>query len=173
MFLKIEGVILPCFDFAGKEKYNSHQLLMELKMLSGLNLFKKKGKYDPSQNYCLDCGACCAYFKVYFNKGEVKSNGGSVPDEMTQTYNKRQGTVCMSGRKEFGVSIDKIGRRKISPCVALTGEIGKEVSCSVYENRPSVCRDFPVIMPNGEQNPRCKKARVAFGLVGELPNPIA
>ena len=49
-------------------------------------------------------------------------------------------------------------------CVALKGEIGKEVACSIYDLRSSVCREFPVAWEQGIPNERCDRARVAHGL---------
>jgi len=49
-------------------------------------------------------------------------------------------------------------------CVALQGEVGEAVACSIYEHRPSPCREFEVYLDNGEPNPRCNDLRVAAGL---------
>lgn len=114
-------------------------------------------KLDPEKNYCLDCGACCNYFKVYFSKKESSDFGGQVPSDFVEKYDSKN--MNMIGRQKF-----KSGNR----CKALEGEIGKEVSCSIYANRPSVCRAFEVISPEGVQNPRCKKAREHYGLPGDL-----
>lgn len=121
------------------------------------NLFQPKKKLDPNKNYCLDCGACCAYFKVYFPKNESSDNGGLVPAQKITFYDKKH--LVMKGREKF-----RDGNR----CSALDGEIGKEVSCNIYENRPSVCRAFEVVYANGKQNPRCRKAREFYGLTPDL-----
>jgi Fe-S-cluster containining protein len=118
---------------------------------------KNSKKLDPNKNYCLDCGACCNYFKVYFPKEESSALGGQVPADFVEKYDKK--SINMIGRQKFRGGIS---------CKALEGEIGKQVSCSIYENRPSVCRAFEVISPVGVQNTRCKKARVYFGLPGDL-----
>lgn len=118
---------------------------------------KKGPKLDPNKNYCLDCGACCNYFKVYFTKEESSELGGQVPSDFIEKYDRKN--MNMIGRQKFRSGIK---------CKALEGEIGKQVSCSIYENRPSVCRAFEVISPEGVQNPRCKKAREFYGLPGDL-----
>lgn len=118
---------------------------------------KNEKKLDPHKNYCLDCGACCNYFKVYFSKKESSEFGGQVPQEYVEKYDDKH--MNMIGRNKF-----KSGQR----CKALDGEIGKQVFCTIYENRPSVCRAFEVISPEGYQNPRCRKARIQFGLPGDL-----
>jgi Fe-S-cluster containining protein len=43
-------------------------------------------------------------------------------------------------------------------CVALTGEIGKGVACSIYDARPSPCREFDV------HHDACARARARHGL---------
>lgn len=114
-------------------------------------------KLDPNKNYCLDCGACCNFFKVYFPKEESSALGGQVPADFVEKYDRKN--INMIGRQKFRGGVR---------CKALEGEIGKQVSCSIYENRPSVCRAFEVISPEGVQNPRCAKARKDFGLVPNL-----
>jgi len=49
-------------------------------------------------------------------------------------------------------------------CVALDGEIGLAVRCTIYERRASPCRDFPFSYADGERNERCDQARKSHGL---------
>ncbi len=49
-------------------------------------------------------------------------------------------------------------------CIALEGNIGEKVRCSIYENRSSVCRAFDASWINDTPNERCDKARAAWGL---------
>ena len=49
-------------------------------------------------------------------------------------------------------------------CIALQGEIGSQVQCTIYESRSSVCREFHYSWANGERNERCDQARMAWGL---------
>ena len=49
-------------------------------------------------------------------------------------------------------------------CAALAGEVGKAVSCTIYESRPSPCRAFPVYLEDGSANPKCNELRGAIGL---------
>jgi hypothetical protein len=49
-------------------------------------------------------------------------------------------------------------------CVALQGRIGKRATCSIYENRPSPCRNFSASYEDGTHRPRCDEARKAHGL---------
>ncbi len=58
-----------------------------------------------------------------------------------------------------------IGSDLIDPrCIAFKGIVGKDVSCSIYENRPSTCRSFKASFEDGIQDERCDKARASKGL---------
>jgi Fe-S-cluster containining protein len=60
------------------------------------------------------------------------------------------------------------GTNQANPrCVALTGEIGKQVGCSIYANRPSPCREF--VAGDEDVNPFCDKARAKYGLPPLIP----
>lgn len=54
-------------------------------------------------------------------------------------------------------------------CVALTGTIGEQVACSIYELRPSPCREYVPSFENGERNLRCDEARLRHGLQALRP----
>jgi len=43
-------------------------------------------------------------------------------------------------------------------CVALAGAIGKRVNCSIYDGRPSPCREFDI------EHAACNRARQRCGL---------
>lgn len=49
-------------------------------------------------------------------------------------------------------------------CVALRGEIGREVSCVIYEFRPSPCREFGALAAVGQGDEACNDARRRHGL---------
>jgi Fe-S-cluster containining protein len=88
---------------------------------------------------------------------EADDAGGTVPVGMTENYD--------SFRRAM------MGSNQPNPrCVALTGEIGVAVACSIYERRSSVCREFPVAWESGEPNDKCDRARIAWGL-SPLPVP--
>ncbi|NOT15083.1 MAG: YkgJ family cysteine cluster protein [Methylotenera sp.] len=97
-------------------------------------------------NHCLDCGTCCVTYRVSFYWGETTSHEkGIVPQELTKAISPHH--VCMKGTQT-----------KPSRCVALLGEIGHKVSCSIYEQRSSTCREFEA----GTE--ACNKARLQHGL---------
>lgn len=49
-------------------------------------------------------------------------------------------------------------------CVALGGEVGVAVACTIYEQRPTPCREFDTHETDGSPNPRCNELRVRRGL---------
>jgi Fe-S-cluster containining protein len=100
---------------------------------------------------CLACGACCAHFRVSFYWGECRSAGGSVPDELVEPISPHH--VAMAGTTSKPVR-----------CVALLGEVGCDVRCSMYDSRSSTCREFEASWEHGEPNPNCDAARAACGL---------
>jgi uncharacterized protein len=110
------------------------------------------------ENPCLTCGACCATLRVSFYWSEAEASlGGKVPLELTEQVAPLM--RCMQGTNQ-----------KQPRCVALVGEVGQAVGCSIYGNRPSLCRDFGVQwQPEGgtillEDLERCNRARQKTGL---------
>lgn len=49
-------------------------------------------------------------------------------------------------------------------CVALEGRIGHFVTCSIYDRRGSLCREFNPEHDDGSPNEMCDRARRAHGL---------
>ena len=71
---------------------------------------------------CLSCGVCCACsesWPAFIGDGD----GAGIPDEFIDFDHERM--LCFGDR-----------------CSALVGEIGRRVECSVYPDRPLVCREF-------------------------------
>ncbi|WP_099141728.1 YkgJ family cysteine cluster protein [Xenorhabdus kozodoii] len=108
-------------------------------------------------NPCISCGACCAYFRVSFYWAETEDGGGTVPVAMTEKLNNFM--CCMKGTNE-----------PHPRCINLCGEIGQSVSCSIYDKRPSPCREFPQAWETSDYNESCDRARAAYGLP-PLPKP--
>jgi len=108
-------------------------------------------------NPCLECGACCAFYRASFYWAEsdlVQPSG--VPSELTEKMNDFR--LFMRGSN---------GSRP--RCIALMGFIGKKVHCSIYDHRASVCRNFPPSWEKGIHNERCDKARAAWDLAALTP----
>ena len=104
------------------------------------------------KNPCLDCGACCAFYRASFYWTEaddisIKGVPVNMTDEHPPYYRIMKGT-----------------NSKQPYCIALKGIIGVNVFCSIYENRSSVCKAFIPSWENGEHNERCDKARAFYGL---------
>jgi len=111
-------------------------------------------------NPCLLCGACCAWFRASFHWLETSdAPGGLTPAELTLPVSKH--LVAMRGTD-----------RKPPRCVALDGEIGVSVRCSIYPRRASPCSNFQASWVEGVHNERCDRARAAHGLP-PLPPPAA
>lgn len=109
-------------------------------------------------NPCVQCGACCAFFRVsFFWEEATPDDPTAVPTEYTEENDDM--FQCMKGTNQH------------SPrCIALQGEIGKQVSCAIYERRSSTCRDFGlqetnrIISVNGVDLIRCNQARKSWNL---------
>ena len=113
----------------------------------------KAANDGTAQNPCLSCGACCSHFRVSFYSGEIAGEtGGTVPPELVTQIGPLR--ACMKGTEMGG-----------KPCIALRGQVGQTgVHCSIYELRPSPCRDYPLWMEDGTPNPDCQRLRAAIGL---------
>lgn len=95
---------------------------------------------------CLDCGACCAAFRVSFYWAETDAHpAGTVPHRLTTAV-----TPFLAAMR---------GSESAPPrCVALEGEVGQSVRCAIYAQRSTTCRDFEA----GSE--RCHAARQKHGL---------
>lgn len=116
--------------------------------------------YPADFNPCLDCGACCAHFRVSFYCGEVAGpGGGQVPEDMVNRIGPLR--VCMKGTELGG------GR-----CIALRGELGRPgIHCAIYPLRPTPCREFEIWESDGRVNPDCQRLRQGLGLPDLRPRP--
>ncbi len=102
---------------------------------------------------CQKCGACCASFRVSFYWIQAEDYiENSVPQNFIEDLDLS--TRCMKGTNH-----------KHQPkCSALSGRVGQIVGCTIYNNRPSPCRNFKASYENGHQEPRCDEARQKHGL---------
>ena len=110
------------------------------------------------KNPCELCGACCAYFHVSFYWGETDvEQGGTVPIELTEI-------TAPHLRGMLGTV------KKPVRCIALSGEVGQETACQIYEHRPSPCSDFGLCWADNKvqfspgQLERCNEARAFHNL---------
>lgn len=110
------------------------------------------------KNMCVNCGACCAFFRVSFYWREANpTRGRRIPpdlvEEETEFYDNMKGT-----------------NQGHPYCAALSGKIGESVGCTIYRGRPSPCREFGIHYARGKAQidtgdlERCNKARAAWNL---------
>lgn len=101
---------------------------------------------------CLTCGACCAAYRVSFYWAEANdAPGGTVPVEFTEKVSPHRRAMRVNNVRELR-------------CVCLRGVIGERVSCAIYPDRSSTCREFLYDGEGGQANERCGQARARHGL---------
>lgn len=106
---------------------------------------------------CQKCGACCAAYRVifYWREAEPSEREHPVPtDFWVENGNDLSPFRVMKGTNQ---------NHKIK-CEALIGKVGKNVSCLIYQNRPSPCHNFKASYENNIHQPRCDQARAKHGL---------
>ncbi|ENX09229.1 YkgJ family cysteine cluster protein [Acinetobacter courvalinii] len=91
---------------------------------------------------CVSCGACCANYRVSFYWAEAELIPEHMVEPLTAVYS------CMKGTNQAQVK-----------CVALQGEVGQQVSCSIYPVRSSSCKEVQIA------DSHCNKARLAHNLI--------
>lgn len=94
---------------------------------------------------CLRCGMCCQNYRVEFSVYELQSMGGREPDALTHEAGGNR--YRMNGTERHPVR-----------CVALADLGNGCIGCSIYEQRPQPCRDFPFASYG------CHDVRAKFGL---------
>jgi Fe-S-cluster containining protein len=103
-------------------------------------------------NPCLECGACCAHFRISFYWSEADpAAGGITPPELTVKLTPHRAAM-------------RVTDQATPRCVALEGEIGRKVRCTIHPLRPSPCREFVASWTGGVHNERCDRARARRGL---------
>lgn len=108
------------------------------------------------ENPCIQCGACCAFFRVSFYWEEVSDPDG-VPAGLTEKADDL--FQCMKGTNQ-----------PVPRCVALKGTIGEKVGCAIYSRRSSTCQEFGLqchegqLAVDGINLVRCNQARRAWNL---------
>lgn len=109
---------------------------------------------------CETCGACCRASS--FMEFPLRPFADMTDTEAQEIEEKHPGSVTLtvpSGwtfdpqRFVMAIKSGEHGR-----CVALKGKVGKKVSCAIYEDRPSTCREFE---PGSEH---CLEARRKSGM---------
>jgi len=162
IYIKNEGIclFLKCREYLLLKKTPLRTLLIHCGF--GLVPLRSRSlpKMSETNNPCMTCGACCAYFRVSFYWAESQVAGGDVPQALTEQVTPF--LSCMQGTNS-----------KSPRCIALEGEVGQSVSCSIYLNRPSPCREFDQSGLDGVGNSACDRARAHYGLPAlEMKLPV-
>jgi Fe-S-cluster containining protein len=114
---------------------------------------------DARPNPCVNCGACCAHFRVqfYWREANAADHSPNVPsgffEELTSVLR------CMSGTND----------KHRPQCRGLQGKIGRDAKCGIYLSRPTPCRDFRASYADGRRHERCDQARARHGLKALSP----
>lgn len=102
-------------------------------------------------NPCMTCGACCAYFRVSFYWAEGDDASGRVPASLTEPVTPF--LRCMAGTNQ-----------KQPHCKALIGTPGENVSCAIYENRPSTCRELRRVIAPARDTDYHRFTKICFSI---------
>lgn len=109
---------------------------------------RKAIEYD-----CVSCGACC------YNPNDNRELGfiDYVEIEPSDRVMKKRDLV----RRLVVLDDDLIPHMRLNHhhrCVALTGRLGVKVGCSIYHDRPAMCRSFSA------GSKKCKELRRERGI---------
>ena len=88
---------------------------------------------------CQSCGACCSHRWSWPILKKDRSDAINIPPNMV--------------RDDYPLMKTTNGK-----CIALEGQVGCKVSCTIYENRPNACKSFKA------GSDLCKEARSKAGL---------
>jgi uncharacterized protein len=103
---------------------------------------------------CQECGACCVHLGPYDGNAYVyldREEAGRMRRLGMRVIEATMGSRCLAAAPHEGAD-------GWPACVAFEGNLGARCGCSVYRDRPSVCRDFE---PGGDL---CREARDRAGL---------
>lgn len=103
---------------------------------------------------CQTCGACCVQLGPYDGNNYVYLD----PEESRRM--RRLGLPVVPGvlGSQCLAAAPHPGAGGAPACVGFQGELGKQCGCSIYKDRPSVCREFEV------GSDVCREARERAGL---------
>lgn len=111
---------------------------------------------SPPRLDCVTCGACCC------NTDENRAEGfvDYVEVFASDALRRRRDLLArLAVRNDHGQVHLKLGAD--GRCVALSGELGRSVHCTIYDLRPAVCRR---VQAGSEE---CLRARRERGVAGE------
>ncbi|MBF6611847.1 MAG: YkgJ family cysteine cluster protein [Chloroflexi bacterium] len=105
-------------------------------------------------NPCATCGICCHSYVVPVTGYDVwliSTNQRLAPEDFLIAFPlpspEVDGFKLESDKPTYGLALDKAGPfRKDGPCVFLMRLGDKHERCGIYNDRPSVCRAYPMAM---------------------------
>jgi len=100
---------------------------------------------------CQSCGACCVHPGSTNGAAYIFLQG----DEPARLKRLGLPVIQVKGDSYLGARPCAGGRLV---CIAFRGRVGGECGCSIYADRPSICRQFEV------GDPLCREARERAGL---------
>jgi Fe-S-cluster containining protein len=109
---------------------------------------------DDAQYDCQSCGACCVHLGPYDGNAYVyldKDEARRMLRLALRVIENALGSRCLAAAPHEGAF-------GFPACVAFEGELGGRCGCSVYEERPDVCRQFEA------GSDLCREARERAGL---------
>lgn len=100
---------------------------------------------EAYQQKCTSCGACCSYFGR--EPAKITADGPAAEDPALSYFHEEKHVNNWPDGDEEEVDFSRqVMRTRFlgdwPACTALTGEIGRQVGCSIYETRPSRCAAF-------------------------------
>ena len=106
---------------------------------------------------CTSCGACCFYLLC----ATVKPTDLHTP--------KSYFWKITLGEQSDETVVDQFMRRNAETmaCIALDGEVGENIGCQIYKDRPQVCREFDA------GSDKCHAIRRAYGIEQPLSDEVA
>ena len=103
-----------------------------------------------------------AWISLVFVAFTAEESGGAGSKYFSAQMNPEKAVAMFN--------IEMIGTdSKPCRCTALSGEVGRQVACTLYAQRSSTCREFEASWEHGEHNPSCDAARAAYGLPALTP----
>jgi Fe-S-cluster containining protein len=108
---------------------------------------------EDTPDPCVTCGICCrAYFVPLsgFDVWRMSRALGLEPSDFVAGFPRKPGAefafqLCADG-DFYELALEKQGEFRLGhPCVFLESYEGGAMRCGVYEDRPAVCRAYPMV----------------------------
>ena len=91
---------------------------------------------EKYQAECQSCGLCCCH-------PLTKADGRAAYDRLLSYPAIQEVTYrWWHGQEQTDQEAGYWMRMRNGQCIALDGELKKQVTCTIYEDRPSACRQF-------------------------------